>query len=94
MPLRPVQRGHRAGEPIGDQLSVEHRAVPEDRQPISEPSKAGLEDIAAEPVAAFAAPVPRLDRAVWLIDDEAADAINLRLAHEPLGFADGKPQRP
>jgi hypothetical protein len=53
--------------------------------------RSALEGIAAEPVSTLTASVPRLDRAVGLVDDKAADPVDLRLTREPLRIADGEP---
>jgi hypothetical protein len=67
--------------------------LPQVRQSISEAAQTRLERVTAEPVALLAAAVAHLHGAAWLVDDEATDAIHLRLAHEPLGVSDRSSQR-
>jgi hypothetical protein len=55
---------------------------------LSEPSESRLELIAAEPVPALTAAVAHLDRAVRAVDDEATDAVDLRLAGEAVRVGD------
>ena len=58
--LRSVERCHRAAQPAGGQLPVDHGAVPEDPQRISQPQPA-LEAVATQPVAPLAGAVARLE---------------------------------
>jgi hypothetical protein len=86
--LRAIQRGHGAGEAVGDQLTVKDGARPQHREPVRQSPETTLERVAAEPISSLAAAVPRLDRAIGLINDESADAVDLRLAGVALGITD------
>ena len=60
---------------------------------MNEASEARLERVTAEPGALLAASVSHLHDATRLIDDEAADAVDLRLAGEAIRVGDGLTQR-
>jgi hypothetical protein len=77
----------------GGQLAVEDGPLPDVRETIAEASQAGLEGVAAEPVTALAAAIAHLEEASWLVDDEPADTVDLRLANEAIGIGDGRSQR-
>jgi hypothetical protein len=59
-----MERGHRAREAAGDQLAVEDRAVPQNREQLREAPETDLEAVTAEPVPMDAAPVALLGGAV------------------------------
>jgi hypothetical protein len=58
---------------------------------VGQAAEAGLEGIAAEPIAPLAAPVASFDRTVRLVDDQPADPVHLRFARESLRLPDGHP---
>src|SRR5947208_2276541 len=84
-----MQGGHRRGEAAGRQLPVENSAVPQDREESSEPPKSLLEAVTAQPVAPHASPVAGFKGAIRLKDDQAANAVDLRLDRPAIGVRDG-----
>ena len=64
---------------IRDELAVEDRASVEDRQPSAEASKLSGQRLVAQPAADLASAVAGLQVAVRLVDDQPADAVDLRL---------------
>jgi len=78
-------------EPAGRQLAIEYRPVPEVRQLRSEAPEAHLECV-AQPVAPFGTSIACLDRSLRAVDDESADAIDLRLTSEAIWVGDGLSQ--
>jgi hypothetical protein len=55
-------------------------------------TEAAFEVVATEPIAPLAATIACLDRALWAVDDQSADAIDLRLARKPIWLGDGLSQ--
>jgi len=55
---------------------------------MAESSQASLERVATKPIATLATAVASLNPVLGAVDDEAADAVDLRLASESIGLLD------
>ena len=85
---RTLQGRHRSCEPVHHQLGVEDDAFPEDRESLREPPDARSGRSIALSVANLAAAIPGLDDSIRAEDDERANAVDLRLDRETVGFSD------
>jgi hypothetical protein len=84
---RPEKGGHRASEPVGDELAVEDGAGVEDRELPTEPAEGVLKRLPAQPLSDLAPSVSRLYPSVRGEDDEAADASTFGSIAHRLGSA-------
>jgi hypothetical protein len=64
-------------KPIGDELAIEDRRAPQDRQQVGQAAQPVLERVAAQTVASLTVPIAELERAV-VKDEQTAHAIDRR----------------